>query len=489
MNGPLRRVAWVVLGLFAVLFLNLNYLQVVQAESLRENPANRERLLEDEYDVRRGSILAADGATELARSEDTGGRLRFRRVYPEGPLYEEVTGFSSRDLGRSGLERTEAEALSGEADPLQTFSDLVSGRERVGANVVTTIVPAVQQAAHDALGGRSGAVVALDPRDGAILAMEDAPDFDPNALSVLDSDAALATKEALDADPAEPLTNRATGKLYAPGSTFKLVTASAALADGLQPSTTFPDPTRLELPQTSAGIGNFGGGRCNGGTPITLADALRVSCNTTFAQLGLDLGPERLVAQARAFGFGTDLGGRIAGLAPSGLPDPGALDQPATAQSAIGQRDVRVTPLQMAAVAGAIGNQGRLMAPTLVRRVEDEGGQTLRTTEPSVAATPLDATTAATLTDMMVGVVDAGSGRAAALEGVRVAGKTGTAESGVEGEPPTVWFVGFAPADAPQVAVAVVLEDGAGIGDEATGGRLAAPVAAAVMSAALGAAG
>lgn len=489
MSVPLRRVAWGVLALFGLLIVNLNYLQVVQAESLQENPANRPRLLEDEYELRRGSILAADGVTELARSEDTGERLRFRRVYPEGPLYAEVTGYSSRDLGRTGVEGSQAEALAGQEDPLENISDLLSGQERVGDNVITTIVPAVQRAASEALGGRQGAVVALDPRDGAVLAMEDAPDFDPNTLSVLDSDAALTAKEALDADPAEPLTNRAIGRFYAPGSTFKLVTAAAALRAGLQPSTTFPDPTRLELPQTSAGIGNFGGGRCNGGRPITLADALRVSCNTTFAQLGLDLGPQKLVDQAAAFGFGTDLGGRLEELTPSQMPDPGTLDPPATAQSAIGQRDVRVTPLQMASVAAAVGNQGRVMAPTLVRRVEDQGGEVLREIEPAVVATPVDATVAGTLTDMMVGVVDGGSGRAAALPGVRVAGKTGTAESGVEGEPPTVWFVGFAPADAPQVAVAVVLEDGAGVGDEATGGALAAPVAAAVMSAALGAAG
>ena len=318
--------------------------------------------------------------------------------------------------------------------------------------------------------------------------MKDAPDFDPNILSVLDPTAAVAAKEVLDADPAEPLTNRAVARFYAPGSTFKLVTAAAALDGGVQPGATFPDPTRLELPQTSAGIGNFGGGRCNGGLPITLADALRVSCNTTFAQLGLDIGPQALVEQARAFGFDTDLGGRLEELTPSQLPDPGALDPPATAQSAIGQRDVRVTPLQMAGVAAAIANQGRLMAPTLVRRIEDQGGQVLSESEPAVAATPIAAATAALLTDMMVGVVEGGTGRAAALPDVRVAGKTGTAESGVEGRPPTVWFVGFAPADAPRVAVAVVLEDGAGVGDEATGGALAAPVAAAFMSAALSAA-
>lgn len=484
MTRQVRRVGAVVLALFGALFINLNVIQVLRADAYADDPRNT-RTLQEAYAIRRGSILLADGATEIARAVDTGEQLRFRRTYDQAELYAHVTGAFSVQFGRSELERQFDEVLRGDEDPFGSFADLVAGREQVGETIVTTIEPAVQAAARDALGQRRGAVVALDPSTGEILALWSYPSYDPNQLSGGGSDAIVAARTALEADPAQPLLNRALRGFYPPGSTFKVVTAAAALEAGTDAQATFEDPVSTDLPQTDAEIGNFGGGRCNGGQPITLAEALQVSCNTTFAQLGLDLGPGPLAERATAFGFDSDLGGQLAALQPSRFPPPGDLDPPATAQSAIGQRDVRATPLQMAVVAGAVGEGGTLRAPRLVSRIEDFSGVVRRTFEPAVIGQALSVGSARALTEMMVAVVEDGTAVRAGIDGVAVAGKTGTAQTGVAGGAPTVWFTGFAPAEDPTVAVAVVLEDGGDVGDEATGGQVAAPIARTVIAAAL----
>lgn len=488
MTVQVRRVAAVVLALFAALFVNLNVVQVLRADEYADNPRNVTRQLEREYGIRRGTILAADGTTELAVVAETGGTLRFGRTYPQGELYGHITGYYSFLFGRSELEESHNDVLTGSANVVGTLTDLTAGRAQEGDSIVATVQPAVQSAARDALGERAGAVVALDPRDGGLLALWSAPGYDPDELAAVGEGAGESVRAAwdrLNADEGRPLENRALRGYYAPGSTFKVVTAAAALAAGTPPDRTFPDPREQELPQTSATIGNFGDGLCNGGEPLTLAQALAVSCNTTFAALGVELGAGALVEQAEAFGFGTELGGALPPVQESFVPPPGELDAPATAQSAIGQRDVRVTPLQMAVVAAAIGNDGVLVAPQLVDRIEDFGGAVLDEPGPEELGAALDPADAEALTEMMVGVVERGSGTGAALQGARVAGKTGTAESGDPGGAPTVWFIGFAPADDPTVAVAVVIEDGGDVGSEATGGALAAPVARAVLAAAL----
>lgn len=490
MTGSVKRVAIAVFVLFAALFVNLNYLQVLRADDLAEDTRNTRRLIA-EYDVRRGSIIAGDGQTELARVEDTGGRLRFQRVYEHGELFAHVTGFHSFIYGRSQVEQAHNDILSGGAAEAfaRNLTDLLAGREPVGEDVVTTVRPSVQAAARAALGEQRGAVVALHPQTGAILGMWSSPTYDPNQMASHDGAAVRAYAEALQADETEPLRNRAMAARYNPGSTFKIVTAAAALAAGTTADTAFPDPARLALPQTTATIGNFGGSTCAGGGSITLRQAMIVSCNTTFGQLGLDVGAEGLVAQAERFGLNTDLELALPTV-PSVLP-PEGLDPPATAQSAIGQRDVQVTPLQMAMITAAIGNNGTLMTPRIIDRVEDFGtGETVREFPPSAFVPPgqpgaqaLSPEHAAVLRDMMVGVVSSGTGTAAAIPGVSVAGKTGTAEAAGA---PTVWFVGLAPADDPQVAVAVVVEQGGLVGQGATGGGVAAPIARAVMEAALG---
>jgi peptidoglycan glycosyltransferase len=489
----LRKVAIGMFVLFGALFLNLNYLQVLRADDLANDNRNARGLIR-EYEVRRGLILAADGSSELARVEPTDGTLRFERRYADGPLYAHVTGYHSVVFGRSEVEQAANDFLIGAAPETfgRNLADLLAGRERTGDDAITTIVPQVQAAARDALGDRRGAVVAIAPRTGDILALWSAPTYDPNQLATHDRSAANAYWAELNEDPGRPLINRAVREWYPPGSTFKLVTAAAALEGGLAtPDTTFDDPVEQPLPQTTSVIRNFGRGTCAGGGSITLSEAMVVSCNTTFAQLGLELGDEALADMAEAFGLNSRLIG--ADQVPSPLESrmPRDLNPPQTAQSAIGQFDVRTTPLQMAMIAATIGNEGRSMTPHLVRAIQDERAAELVTYEPEPFVPDgrgdnqvISQQTAAQLRDMMVRVVQSGTGRNAAIGGVTVAGKTGTAETG---GPPTVWFAGFAPAEDPQVAVAIVVEEGGGVGDEATGGAVAAPIARAVMEAALAA--
>ena len=419
--------------------------------------------------------------------------MRFLREYTEPATYAHVTGFHSFIFGRTQIESQYNDFLQGSAPEtlFRNLGDALRGRERQGDTIVTTIEPTVQQAAVDAFGDQTGAVVALDPRSGDILAMVSAPSFDPNLLSSHDPAAIRQAWEDLNADPDNPLRNRAISELYAPGSTFKIVTAAASLERGGSPTDTYPDPALLDLPQTTAQIGNFSRGRpCNDGQSVTLQRALEVSCNTTFGIIALDLGADALVQTAEAFGLNSDLDSDLS-TETSRIPKD--LDEPATAQSAIGQRDVRVTPLQMALVAAAIGNDGIMMRPRLVSEVQDLAGRVVRQYPPqpqTIAGVTTGQTvspqTAAGLTEMMTAVVANGTGGNAAIQGVSVAGKTGTAEQG-EGEAPDTWFIGFAPADNPVVAVAVVVEGGGDAGESGTGGGVSAPIARTVLEAALAA--
>ncbi len=486
MNKPLRKVAVACLALFGLLMLNANWVQVVKADSYRDNPRNSRVLLRT-YERERGAIavVQADGSgrTAVAESERTDGPLTWLRTYPGGPAYAHVTGYYSLVYGRTGLERARDRLLSGEDDQLfvRRLSDYVTGREPQGGNIITTIDPAAQEAAYDALGDNRGAVVAIDPRTGAVLAMVSKPSFDPAKLSSFDPAEIRTYYKQLNAATSDPLLNRAISKTYPPGSTFKVITSAAALANGVTPTTQIPSPTELDLPLTTATLKNFGGETCGGATS-TLADALRISCNTAFGSLGLSLGADKLRDQAEAFGFDADDLRVPTTVATSRFPeDP---DKPSTAFSAIGQFDVRVTPLQMAMVAAGVANGGEVMKPYLVREVQAPDLSRLDQADPEVYKRAVSGDIAAELTRMMELVVSDGTGKAAQIPGVRVAGKTGTAQHAA-GKPPHAWFIGFAPADDPQVAVAVVIEDGGSLGSEATGGALSAPVAKRVMSAVL----
>jgi peptidoglycan glycosyltransferase len=486
-NRPLRRVAVACVVLFGLLMLNANWVQVVKADAYRDDPRNSRVLLRT-YERERGAIVVAqpDGGdrTAVAQSTRTDGPLTWLRQYPGGPRYAHVTGYYSLVHGRTGLERSEDEVLSGEDDRffVRRLSDTITGREPEGGNIITTLDADAQETAYEALGDNRGAVVALDPGTGAVLAMVSKPSFDPGRLSSFEPADIRSYYAQLSEDSSDPLLNRTISRTYPPGSTFKVVTAAAALSSGdVTTETQIPSPRELDLPQTRATLRNFGGSSC-GGETITLPDAMRISCNTAFGSLGLSLGADRIREQAQAFGFGNDSLRVPTTVATSVFPeDP---NEPQTAQSAIGQFDVRVTPLQMAMVAAGVANGGEVMEPHLVREVQAPDLSRLDQADPTVLERAVDEDVAEDLTEMMELVVSEGSGARAQIEGVRVAGKTGTAQH-AEGRPPHAWFIGFAPADDPQVAVAVVVEDGGSFGSEATGGALSAPIARRVMSAVL----
>ena len=482
MNTPLRRLSTVVAVMFLGLMVAATWVQYVQAPTLNNDQRNV-RTLYREYGNFRGPIVV--GGQAIAYSTPVDDSFGYQRVYTNGPLYAPVTGFYSVVYGRDGIEEWFNTELNGSADSLfyERLQDLVTGRQTRGASVELTIDPAVQQAAWDALGDQQGAVVAMDPSTGAILAMVSRPSYDPNALASHDFDAVRAAYEAALADAGDPLVNRAiAGDTYPPGSTFKIITAATALENGYALDTAVAAPRTLPLPQTSRELSNFGGAACSSTGAMTLADALRISCNTAFAQIGMDLGADELRAQAEAFGFDTPLNVPMT-VAESHFPDDP--DTPQTALSAIGQYEVRVTPLQMAMVAAAVANDGVQMTPYLVQAVRSQDLTVVAETEPSERARPITAATAAQLQEMMLGVVDRGSGRAAQISGVTVAGKTGTAQTTTDAAP-HAWFTAFAPVEAPRIAVAVVVEHGGSMGSEATGGQVAAPIARAVIQAALG---
>jgi len=495
MERQIRRLGVALMVLFVIAFAQVNYLQVFAADRIADDPANAQRQLIAEYKVDRGSILAADGTTVLASSRKSPGDLRFQRRYPHGELYAHETGFYSFVFGRTELEQAFNDFLAGDAPELlqQTLTDLILGRPKQGATIVTTLVPEIQEAAEAAALAEAGdvAIAAIDPATGDVLALVSEPSYDPNLLASQDPEVVRDSWDELNADPEKPLLSRASDELFPPGSTFKLVTASAALQNGFGPESLWPNPNELDLPLTDATIENFGGSTCSGGSQITLADALRQSCNVVFGAVGLELGADRLAEQARAYGFTAEAGEDLvpfdipwsSGVFPA--PETFEGRDPAVAISAIGQQDVAANPLQMALVGAAIANDGAEMQPRLVTEARDPSGRVIAEFQPKEFSRPLSPENAAALTQMMVGVVESGTGTAAQIPGVTVAGKTGTAQHG-EDENPHAWFVCFAPAEAPEVAVAVIVLDGGSLGSEATGGQVAAPIARAVVEAALG---
>jgi peptidoglycan glycosyltransferase len=471
-NAPLRRVAISVLVLFTLLIINVNYIQVVRADKLRDDPSNT-RVLAEEYDRERGSIVV-DGK-EIALSTPTEGRLKYLRTYPQGPLYAGVTGYYSLVYSNTGLERAENDVLSG-SDPrlvLRRLADLFTGRDPAGGDVVLTLDPAVQEAAMSGLEGVTGAVVALDPSTGAVLGLASTPSYDPTQLSSHDPDAIRDYRQQLTDDQ---LTNQAIEQRYSPGSIFKVIVSAAALASGdYTPDTAVPAPDELTLPGTSTTMENFGGESCNGGADQKLIDALTISCNTAFAQLGIDLGEDRIREMAAGFGItdeGFDMPLKVA---PSTL---GEIDGDAQlGVSSIGQQDVQLTPMQAAMIAAAVANDGSLMKPYLVDHVTAPDLSVIDRTDPEQMSEPISADVANQLTEMMTSVVDRGTGQRAQIAGVDVAGKTGTAENADEADDHS-WFIGFAPADDPKIAVAVFVRNGG-----STGGDISAPIARSVMEA------
>lgn len=478
MNGPIRRVA---IGIFvgmAMLLGATTWYQVIRADELREDQRNPRPALA-ERGKERGLIVAPDGSV-LARSiEDPEDPRSFVREYPEGSAFAHLVGYTSFLVGSNGLESSYAGDLRSRRD--LTISDLVSallGRDLRPESIEVTVDVELQKAAQAALGDNRGAVVALDPATGAVLALVSNPSFDPNLL--LGDDAAARWEELLVA-PGEPLRDRATRELYAPGSTFKTVVAAAALDTGVAgPGTTFDDPVEFQLPGSTATISNANGRACNDGATATLLQAFIRSCNTIFADLAIQLGAADIGITAEGFGFNRDIGFEWPVAEATWQTRDLASDPAALGQSGIGERDVRATPLHMAMIAAAVANNGVVMEPYAVRRVFDADGGTVEEIEPGILGQAMTTDAAVTLAQMMERVVTEGTGRNAAVPGVRVAGKTGTATGA--GGFTNPWFIGFAPVDDPSIAIAVFIEGTDVSGEDASGGGVAAPIAARIIS-------
>jgi len=503
MDRQIRRLGIAFVALFVVLFAQVAYVQVFASDRIANAPANFARQLRAEYAVERGQILAADRQTVLAESQpnkDPNSPYRYVRVYPKGELYGQLTGYYSQVYGRSGLEQAMNPYLAGTAPEFttQNLTDIILGRPRQGGTVLTTLVPRVQKAARGALGSLQGAVVAIDPQSGDILAMYSNPGFDPQPLSGGTPTEIEQAWNTLTSDPDTPLVAHAFQDLYLPGSTFKTVTASASLENGWGPAKEWPNPHHLALPGTDAHIENFGDEYCNNGAKtVPMATAFRDSCNVPFAEIGLALKADRLTAQAQAYGFcrteptislacQNDTIPFVLPWDVGHFPDASYFEnnEAALARSAIGLDNVLTNPLHLALIASAIANQGTMYEPRLVTEVRDATtGQTLTTFAPNDVGHPLTADSAAQLRALMVSVVQSGTGSAAQIPGMIVAGKTGTATNG-DNVPPNAWFTSFAPAGPGQtarIAVAVIVLDGGDLGNEATGGRVAAPIAKQVM--------
>lgn len=480
MNFHIRRLALALLLLFGAVFIKINWLQLVRAERIAEHPRNL-RVLLREYSIERGPILSADRQTVAESLPTPQDELKFLRSYPTGPLFAHVTGFYSVVYGRSAVEQFQNPVLTGRGGVLtmQDLGDRLLGGRQKGDTLILSIDSRVQAAATEAIGNARGAVVAIDPVTGQMLALVSSPSYDPNVVSQHDTAAIRENWDALNANPAKPMVNRATAERYPPGSTFKVLTAAAGLEHGFGVDTSYPASRQYQPPQTDRLIHNFGGASCGG----NMADALRVSCNTWFARLGAEMPQAALEETSEAFGFG-DRPPLELRTVESRIPTSEQLRSPAfRAQAAIGQFNVAATPLQMALLTAGIANRGEVPVPKLVSEVRDVRGAVVEQARAEVWRRAISDATASTLTELMTAVVEAGTGRAAALPGVRVAGKTGTAQTGREGEAPHAWFLAFAPAGAPRIAVAVLVENGGDLGSEATGGRVAAPIAKRVMEA------
>jgi peptidoglycan glycosyltransferase len=477
MNLPIVRLFGLVVLMFALLLAFTSRWTIFQASSLRNNPLNARALLEQQR-IDRGRIFADDG-TVLARSvrsgESSGSESIYERAYPTGEEFAHAIGYYYTDLGRTGLERFRNAALNGQTGTnLQTILDQLQGKKRQGDDIYTTLDPGAQQVARSALGGHEGAVVALEPRSGAVEVMASTPGFNPNDLSSTRSYEKLA-KDA----SGKPLVNRATQFGYAPGSTFKVLTATAAIDSGAftrESTVSGRDDVSISgVPLQNDENENFG--------QITLTEALAKSVNTVWAQVAERLGKGTIARYMRRFGFDRkpQLDYPAEEMSSSGEYQGARLISPTSPQVdvgrlGIGQDKLEVTPLQMAEVAAAVANHGRLMVPHMTERIVDPEGRTVQRITPRVQSVVMKPSTAAAVTAMMEAVVNEGTGTSAQIPGVQVAGKTGTAETQIGTAINNVWFIAFAPASNPRIAIAVTLK-----GVPGQGAAFAAPVAREVM--------
>ncbi|MEU4333118.1 penicillin-binding transpeptidase domain-containing protein [Micromonospora lupini] len=496
MNAPLRRVGIVVMVLFGLLFANLNWIQAYKADEYRTSDYNG-RVQVADYKRKRGNIEA--GGTAVATSKETTGKLKFQRSYPGGAKYAHVLGYKPVNLADTGIEQVENDFLAGTSDQLigDRFKDMFTGDETGGGNVLLTLSKRAQDVAYDQMrnnqvDAKRGAAIAIDPRTGAVQALVSMPSFDPNPLVSHNTTEAAAEINKLEQNPDGPLKNRALSETLPPGSTFKIVVAAAALENGVTKTTPIPAGSSYTPPTSGTPIRNAVASICPE-PQVTLLEAVTESCNTGFAQLGVRLGADKVKEKARQFGFEQeDL--TVGQLGEGGLrtaasrtgdmlnPD-GSTDPAALAQSSIGQNNVRMTPLQGAMIAGSIANGGSQMRPYLVRQLlAPDRTTSYYTAKPRELRQPVSGQTASDLRDMMVSVVQKGTGQKAAISGYTVGGKTGTAQSAPD-RPDHGWFIGFAldKNGNPVSAVCVVLEQ-AGSGGSAEAARIGGQIMRAAIA-------
>ncbi|MEU7422214.1 penicillin-binding protein 2 [Streptomyces sp. NPDC040750] len=486
MNKPLRRISIFCGLLILALLIRDNWVQYVQAEALQTNTHNR-RVSIERYAHPRGDIIV-DGKAITGSKESSSSDFKYKRTYKNGPMWAPVTGYASQAFGATQLESIEDGILTGNDDRLffRKTLDMVTGKEQQGGNVVTTLNAAAQKAAYDGLAKQNGkgAVVALEPSTGKILALASYPSYDPSSFAgnSLGSDTKAWDKLQKKNNPADPMLNRALRETYPPGSTFKVVTAAAALENGLYKSA--DEKTRSPLPWTMPGtttqLKNEGNIPCEN---ATMREALRWSCNSVFGKIGADLGNDKMLAEAKKFGFDSE---QFTPTRSNASVFSDNMNPSQTALSSIGQFNTAATPLQMAMVASAVANDGKLMKPYMVDTLQSSNVDPVAKTQPEEMSRPLSPANAQILQSMMETVVKDGTGKNAQINGVVVGGKTGTAQHGVANSAnPYAWFVSYAkmPDGSSPVAVAVVVEDENANRDDISGGGLAAPIAKSVMEA------
>ncbi|MEU3931341.1 penicillin-binding protein 2 [Streptomyces sp. NPDC029044] len=486
MNKPLRRIAIFCGLLVLALLIRDNWIQYVQADELRTNKNNR-RVTIERYASPRGNIIVG-GEPITGSAESAGSDFKFKRTYKNGAMWAPVTGYASQAFGATQLENLEDGILTGNDDRLffRNTLDMLTGKKQQGGNVVTTLNAAAQKAAYNGLKkqGGKGAVVALEPSTGKILALASYPSYDPSSFAgnSTTTDTEAWQKLQKKNNPNDPMLNRALRETYPPGSTFKVVTAAAALEDGIYSDpdgkTDSPDPWIMK--GTTTKLPNEGNIPCKN---ASLREALRWSCNTVFGKIGSDLGNDKMLDMAKKFGFDEEQFTPVRANA-SVFSD--NMNPSQTALSSIGQFNTAATPLQMAMVASAVANDGKLMKPYMVDELQSPGLDPIEKTDPEELSQPLSAENAQKLQSMMETVVDKGTGSNAKIDGVKVGGKTGTAQHGVDNsENPYAWFISYAKGDddSSPVAVAVVIEDDNAVRDDISGGGLAAPIARNVMEA------
>lgn len=477
MNNSLRVIGFVIVAMFLTLFISTSYIQVVARQEIAEDDRNVRKLYES-FSAERGEILA--GGIPIAKSIPVDNQFKYLRTYPDAELYAPVVGYYTLNQGNAGIERAMNLALTGRTTSqiLERITNVLTGSTPRGASVQLTLDPLLQQIAFDALGDHRGAVVALDPKTGRILAMVSKPSFDPNNLAAHSTSTVLDSYKKLSENPNNPLANRAiAGDQYFPGSVFKILITAAALQSGSYfADSKLANPPEVPLPLSEDSIRNSGGLACGPSETVTLEDAFRLSCNIPYAEVGLELGENLIGSLADDFGFGATLEIPLE-VTPSNFPR--GLDNAQLMLSSFGQFDVRVTPIQIAMLSAGVANDGILMKPLLLDSIIAPDLKIIESYEPKIYSQPLDFGIAREMKRLMTRNVEEGVASGALSRNVTVAGKTGTAETGI-GDGRSFWFTGFAPAESPEIVVAVVVE---GSRADGNANKVAAPIAKQILEA------